>query len=383
MTPTHLHIISFDVPYPPDYGGVVDVFFKITALSALGVKIHLHCFQYGREKASVLEKYCHEVNYYPRKTTKLKLFSRLPYIVSSRESEAMMTNLLKDQYPILMEGLHSTLYIKDNRLSGRKIIVRSHNIEHNYYWQLAAIEKNPFRKWYFTSEARKLEVYEPVIEKANYVATISPAEHNYINSRYSNSFYLPAFHPNEKVNSMTGTGSYALYHGNLAVGENNKAALFLIEEVFNEFDFPLIIAGNNPSAELVKAVNENKKVQIKTNLGAEEMQRLIMDAQINILPTFQSTGIKLKLVNALFSGRFCIANKLMVEGTGLETLCVVADSAAEMKKAIQQFKQKDFAMEMIKEREEVLQKQFNNTFNARSLMEKFFDTHGQDWNFMV
>ena len=24
-----LHIISFDIPYPPTYGGVIDVFFKI------------------------------------------------------------------------------------------------------------------------------------------------------------------------------------------------------------------------------------------------------------------------------------------------------------------------------------------------------------------
>ena len=88
----------------------------------------------------------------------------------------MMTSLLKDQHPILMEGLHSTLYIKDERLKGRKIIVRSHNIEHNYYWQLAAIEKNPFRKWYFKSEARKLELYESVLKHATSVAAISPAE---------------------------------------------------------------------------------------------------------------------------------------------------------------------------------------------------------------
>jgi hypothetical protein len=39
-----LHIISFNVPYPPNYGGVMDVFFKIRALHEQGIKIHLHCF---------------------------------------------------------------------------------------------------------------------------------------------------------------------------------------------------------------------------------------------------------------------------------------------------------------------------------------------------
>ena len=39
-----LHIISFNYPYPPSYGGIIDVYYKIKALSDLGIKIHLHCF---------------------------------------------------------------------------------------------------------------------------------------------------------------------------------------------------------------------------------------------------------------------------------------------------------------------------------------------------
>ena len=58
MQDKHLHIISFDIPYPPDYGGVVDVFYKIKALSLLGIKIHLHCFEYGRKHAAVLNELC-------------------------------------------------------------------------------------------------------------------------------------------------------------------------------------------------------------------------------------------------------------------------------------------------------------------------------------
>ena len=50
LAQTQLHIISFDVPYPPDYGGAIDVFYKLKALNQEGVKIHLHCFEYGRGK---------------------------------------------------------------------------------------------------------------------------------------------------------------------------------------------------------------------------------------------------------------------------------------------------------------------------------------------
>ena len=58
MKEQRLHIVSFDVPFPPNYGGVVDVFYKIRALHKLGVKIHLHCFEYGRGEQKELDKYC-------------------------------------------------------------------------------------------------------------------------------------------------------------------------------------------------------------------------------------------------------------------------------------------------------------------------------------
>jgi hypothetical protein len=43
-----IHIISFDVPYPANYGGVMDVFYKLKNLHALGTHIILHCYDYGR-----------------------------------------------------------------------------------------------------------------------------------------------------------------------------------------------------------------------------------------------------------------------------------------------------------------------------------------------
>ena len=45
-----LHLISFDVPFPANYGGVIDVFYKINSLHKIGIQVILHCFQYGREK---------------------------------------------------------------------------------------------------------------------------------------------------------------------------------------------------------------------------------------------------------------------------------------------------------------------------------------------
>ena len=51
----HLHIISFDVPFPADYGGVIDVFYKLKAFASEGVKIHL----YGKKNTKAFRKMGH------------------------------------------------------------------------------------------------------------------------------------------------------------------------------------------------------------------------------------------------------------------------------------------------------------------------------------
>jgi hypothetical protein len=75
MPKPSLHIISFDVPFPPDYGGVMDVYYKMKALSEEGVRIILHCYEYGRKASSELTFLADEVYYYPRKTTKSLLLN--------------------------------------------------------------------------------------------------------------------------------------------------------------------------------------------------------------------------------------------------------------------------------------------------------------------
>jgi hypothetical protein len=57
-----LHVISFDNPFPPNYGGVIDVYYKLKALFEAGVEINLHVFEYGRERSTELSKICKTVN---------------------------------------------------------------------------------------------------------------------------------------------------------------------------------------------------------------------------------------------------------------------------------------------------------------------------------
>jgi hypothetical protein len=363
-----LHVISFDNPFPPNYGGVIDVYYKLKALFEAGVEINLHVFEYGRERSAELSKICKTVNYYPRRTFVNPFVGALPYIVSTRNDATLLQNLLKDKAPILFEGLHSCYFLNEPLLANRLKIVRMHNIEHDYYRKLEEIEGNFFKKYFFAKEADRLTKFEEILNHANHVLAISPNDQANLTKRFNNIKLLPAFHANKEVSTKNGLGKFALYHGKLSVGENDEAARFLVNEVFNNINIPFIIAGNNPSAALQKAVEYNPHIQLLRHASTEKITQLTQDAQVNILPTFQSTGIKLKLINVLYQGRWALVNNLMVENTGLADLCCVANTPQNMKTELKRLMDLPFDEAQLNHRKEVLKNAFCNQTNVKILI---------------
>ncbi|MEI6747933.1 MAG: glycosyltransferase family 1 protein [Bacteroidales bacterium] len=376
MSDRHIHIISFAIPYPANYGGVIDVFYKLRALHSAGIKIHLHCFSYERESASELLKYCEDVFYYPRRTGLSSAFTFKPYIVASRRSTELLRRLLQDNYPILFEGLHSCYYLDHPSLKGRILIYRESNIEHAYYYHLAIAEKNLFSRAYFLFASLKLRLFQRILKHATQMLVVSEQDCNYLKQRfpYSKVTYLPSFHANEIVSSLTGQGEYALYHGNLSVPENNKAAEFLVKNVFETNIYPLIIAGLNPSKSLIKLVKDKNNIRMVLNPGEEEMDVLVQNAHVNVLVSFQATGLKLKLLNTLYKGRFVLVNRPMLNGTGLNKLCTIADDAAGFKVELQGLFSRTFEQEEIYKREKILGSRFSNRINTNKLIHAIFES---------
>jgi hypothetical protein len=326
------------VPYPADYGGVIDVFFRIKALHEIGVKIHLHCFEYGRVEKTELNKYCFEVNYYKRDRGLRGFSFSLPYIVKSRANKNLLQNLLKDVHPVLLEGIHCTYFLFTGQLKNKKVFVRLHNVEFEYYNQLAKNENSFFKKIYFQTESQLLKKYEKSIaDKATLLAITQKDVDTYKNIFGATDIkYLPVFLPYHSVACKEGKGNYCLFHGNLSIADNAKAVIWLCENVFNELEIPLIIAGKNPSEKLTGIVAHYKNISLIANPSDAQMNDLICNAQINILPSFNSTGIKIKLLNALFKGRYCIVNNATIDGTGLGSLCHIAESDDGFKASVKQ-----------------------------------------------
>lgn len=374
MPDNHLHIVAFSIPYPANYGGVIDVFYKLKALFYAGIKIHLHCYQYDRSEAPELNRYCTSVTYYPRQTGFTSQLSFNPYIVESRKSEALLNNLNSDNYPILFEGLHSCYYLNHKSLQGRILIYRESNIEHHYYYNLFKAERNPVRKAFFLIESLKLKFYQKILKSATKMLVVSQTDCDYLAAQFPGKsvIYLPSFHGNSEVKSLAGKGEYVLYHGNLSVGENALAAEYLVNEVFNDLKIPFKIAGLNPSDSLAKLVSGRENIELVPNPPKDEMDALVRNAQINVLVTFQATGLKLKLLNTLYNGRWMLVNQEMLAGTGLESLCEIAGNSAKMKQKILALFNSEFDQNQLVARNELLRNRFSDEANAIKLINEVF-----------
>ncbi len=368
----HLHIIALDTPYPVSYGGLFDIYYKIKALSQAGIKIHLHCFEKQHSEQAELTDYCEAVYYYPRRSGLRSFSFILPFIVNSRKSGQLTNRLLEDRYPILMEGIHCTFLLTDPRFSERKIIVRLHNVEYKYYRGLYKSSRSAFKKIYYLYESGLLKKYESVIaNKVSAVITMAEQDATAYRTEFnaSNVFYLPVFSGFKHLQVKKGMGSYCLYHGNLSVAENEETAVWLIRKVFNDALIPFIIAGKNPSLRLMKICRKYKQVTVVANPGSDEMNTIISNAQINVLPSFNTTGIKLKLLHALFTGRHCIVNNATIYKTGLDHLCTIAERADDFKTAIEQLMDRVLTEEEVRFRKEVLNDLFDEQKNIDTLIQ--------------
>ncbi|MEY3237800.1 MAG: hypothetical protein RI883_1901 [Bacteroidota bacterium] len=366
MENKNLHIICLDVPFPADYGGVIDMFYRIKALHSLGLNLTLHVFNYGRGEQSELNQFG-KVIYYNRKSSFINLFSSRPYIVQTRKNKILLENLLKDDFPILFEGIHTTSYLENSEIQNRTTIVRMHNLEDEYY---QGLKKNSsfLKKIFFQQEAIKLKKYQAILSKASFVLAIKDSDSEKIKQINPNIFVLPASIP-DIPGKFTKVKRYGLFHGNLSVSENEVAAIWIIEALKNVLDptFPLIITGKNPSQKL-KSLCKKEEIQLIENPDEQTLLQLIQEAQIHVLHTSVPSGIKLKLLSCVHSSGKILVNSHMVAGTSLESFCTIANDAKEFKLHFIGLQTDALTIEEFEERSTFINKHFNNRRNCQIIL---------------
>jgi hypothetical protein len=226
------------------------------------------------------------------------------------------------------------------------------------------------KKIYYLHESRLLKKYEKAIaNKAGFLAVSKQDVALYQQELAAKDMhYLPVFLPYTLAIGKEGKGCFCLYHGNLAINENEKAAIWLLQHVFSKLSIPFVIAGKDPSEKLQRLAHEHQHTCLVANPSDKEMQDMICKAHVHVLPSMNNTGIKLKLLNAVFNGRHCLVNKAAIEGSGIEACCHIADDAASFQQKITELYGQPFTAQEIEQRQGLLQTTYNSEVNARELM---------------
>lgn len=306
-----LHIISFDVPASPNYGGIIDVYFRILALSP-HFTIHLHAFRKKNHKIYVsdeINEACSKIHYYNRKTNLSKHFSSLPFFVKSRESKSLVENILDLEGVILFEGIHTTAALK--YLRNKPVFIRSHNIESEYYGGLRRSTRSWWRRIYYFIEEFKLKKFESqVYADASGVVSISERDKLVIGRINSNTISIYPFtgnseQPSPQLINQNYEKDRIVFFGNLSVPENELAAMNLIKRV-KRSRYNLSLLGKSPSKVLINLCRK-QHIDLVENPSDAILHETIQSAEFTVLFSNQYSGVKLKLFTALK-----YANKLLI-----------------------------------------------------------------------
>ncbi len=358
-----LHVVSFQVPFPPDYGGLIDVYYKLKALKKAGCSIVLHTYRYGVEEQPALYEVADSVYYYERYTGWRSMFTILPYIVYSRRDELLLKRLCADDYPILFEGLHTCYFLPNQLLRNRQKWVRMHNVEHEYYHSLGKSTVSWWEKCYYYLEAWRLRQYERVLLHADKIFAITNTDAAYFIRKYPPvlTYCLPCFFDDAglKENNIEklDKGGYILYHGNLSVLENVRVVDYILDNlvVGLEAGVQVLIAGKNPDKNMQEKIARIQGVSLVANPSQEEMENLITFARNKLLFTFHYTWYKLKLIYSLMKGRgHCLVNSMMIPDRRFAELCVIADTKEAQIAAIRELYDKPLLPEALQWRQQAL-----------------------------
>ena len=165
----------------------------------------------------------------------LKVFRFVyPLLLVHVQTHYLLSKLLKDDYPVLLEGIHCTYFLYTGELKNKKVFVRLHNVEYEYYEELAKTTNNIFKKRYLRLESFLLKKYEKTIaDKCMFIAVSEKDKETYQQKfAAKNIQYLPVFLPFTQIKSEIGSGNFCLYHGNLSVPENEKGGIVANEKCF-------------------------------------------------------------------------------------------------------------------------------------------------------
>ncbi len=241
----------------------------------------------------------------------------------SKEYEAQIIQVLKEHQPdlVLVEGIYLSMYndvIRQN--STAKILLRSYNIEFEIWERLAHSEKNILKKLFLKNLWPKIKAFEQKhIEDFDGIITITEKDESFFRKEgYKKplmtinagvDFSKIKYHPSEEIHNDL------CFIGNMEWLPNIQGI-----EWFMKFIFPIVqqaypsivlhVAGKNMS----RAMMERKVAGIVFHGTVDSADEFMKAHGILIVPLLSGSGMRLKIIEAMASGKCIVSTSVGAEG---------------------------------------------------------------------
>ena len=192
------------------------------------------------------------------------------------------------------------------------IIYNAHNLEfENYFGKVDTPERQKFAIY----EAQKMQECDLIFVCSEREKEILSGLNPDISEKV---FVLPNLvDANFYATAQDNKKKWITFLGTLDYFPNMEAVEFICNEFLlslpKELHSKIIIAGRNPT-ERIKSLCKTHGLTLRTNLSDSEVNKLLADTKISLVPLVSGSGTRLKIIESLFSKAMVLSTEMGAEG---------------------------------------------------------------------
>lgn len=330
--------LTTQLPYPPVSGGVIKTWNLVRHWSSSGLKV-ICALKPGEEDQvdeflSKVPQIDHFMVPFERKRTAfnlLKSYLFAPTLNVYRNFNIQIKRKTEewaqDCDVIFVDHYEMGQYVPSTYKG--KVILHQHNAEYVMWERLAEIEKNPFKKILIKLESNRIRKTEKAYSKRATLVLAAPNDIEELATiGVSKTKMTPTYHLGEDFLldspdvEFRETEKSLLFVGTLTWEANIDGLLWFLDNVYPQIlgahpNLKFYIIGKNPDPRLVSKVEKYPSVELTGFV--KELEPYFKKARVFVIPLRFGSGIKVKLLNAMYRGIPVVTTPIGTEGLAVES----------------------------------------------------------------
>ncbi|MFM7595295.1 MAG: glycosyltransferase [Flavobacteriales bacterium] len=253
----------------------------------------------------------------------------LRYTVSNAESQLQTEDDARNFDVVICDGFYALSIIPRRWFTSKKIIYRSHNIEHKHWEQRARFEPW-YVRWFYKHLCNRLITLEKMLVVASHaVLSISDQETALLSTWNQNTItWYPSITMNPSVQEPRKYENHIGFVGNFKWFPNTDAIHWFIQSIW-----PLILKEQSSAILEIAGkgsdVFDNPEQNIRGLGFIPSLDEFYKRQSIIISPLSFGTGLNMKIIEALSFGKAIVATPTSVQGFKNKAPFIVSDSSID------------------------------------------------------